>query len=524
MCSRLLPGLVAMLGLMLGRLPAAEPPPNILFAIADDWGYGHASAYGNQWVRTPAFDRVAREGLLFQRAYTPNAKCAPSRACILTGRNSWQLKEAANHICVFPAEFKGFMEALAERGWFTGFTGKGWGPGVAATPGGRPRQMTGRAFQARKATPPAHGIADHDYAANFEDFLAAAPTNRPWVFWYGALEPHRGYEFGSGVAKGGKRLSDVDRVPAFWPDHETVRHDLLDYAFEVEHFDRHLGRMLAALQQRGLLANTLVVVTSDHGPPFPRMKGQAYEAANHVPLAIRWPAGIRASGRVIEDYVSFIDLAPTFIEVAGLDWSGTGMAPTPGRSLAEIFRAERGGVVNPARDHVLLGKERHDVGRPHDWGYPIRGIVKAGRLYLRNFEPGRWPAGNPETGYLNCDGGPTKTLLLEARRQAAADRFWSLNFGRRPAEEFYDLNADPDCVTNLAADPARRALMLELREQMERGLTAQGDPRMSGLGEVFDEYPYADERTRNFHERFLQGERPPAGWVNPTDFEPVAIP
>ena len=109
---------------------AAAPPPNILFAIADDWS-PHAGAYGTPWVKTPSFDRVAREGLLFRRAYTPNAKCAPSRACILTGRNSWQLKEAANHICYFPPEFKGWGEVLAEHGWKVGYTMKGWGPGSA---------------------------------------------------------------------------------------------------------------------------------------------------------------------------------------------------------------------------------------------------------------------------------------------------------------------------------------------------------------------------------------------------------
>ena len=100
----------------------AATPPNILFVIADDWG-PHAGAYGTPWVKTPAFDRVARDGILFQNAYTPNAKCAPSRAAILTGRNSWQLKEAANHLCFFPVEFKGWGEALAENGWTVGHTG-----------------------------------------------------------------------------------------------------------------------------------------------------------------------------------------------------------------------------------------------------------------------------------------------------------------------------------------------------------------------------------------------------------------
>ncbi|MBL9199991.1 MAG: sulfatase [Opitutaceae bacterium] len=502
---------------------AAKPPaPNILFAIADDWG-AHAGAYGTKWVKTPNFDRVARDGLLFRNAYTPNAKCAPSRAAILTGRNSWQLEEAANHICFFPAKFKGWGEALVEQGWFVGHTTKGWGPGVAKDAAGNNRQMTGRAFNERKHTPATTGILPTDYAANFDDFLAAAPAGKPWAFWYGAVEPHRGYEFGSGVAKGGKKLSDIDRVPAFWPDNETVRHDMLDYAYEVEHFDRHLGRMLATLEQRGLLANTLVVVTSDHGMPFPRGKGSAYEYSNHVPMAAMWTNGIAAPGRVIDDLISFVDLAPTFVEVAGLAWAQTGMAPSPGRSLTDIFRAPRGGQVNPARDHVLIGMERHDIGRPGDVGYPIRGIVTHRRLYLQNFEPSRWPACNPETGYLNVDASPTKTFILDARRKNPADPFWPLSFGKRPAEELYDLAADRDCVRNLAASTAHAAEKNALRDRMHAALKAQEDPRMFGRGDVFDKYLHANPQHVNFHERYMKGEKLNAGWVRPTDFEKAPL-
>ncbi len=116
-------------GLTAADAPKTSVRPNILFAVADDWGFGHAGAYGCKWIDTPAMDRVAREGILFNQAYTPNAKCSPSRACIITGRNPWQLKEAGNHWSVFPAEFKSFQEALGEQGYFTGMTGKGWGPG-----------------------------------------------------------------------------------------------------------------------------------------------------------------------------------------------------------------------------------------------------------------------------------------------------------------------------------------------------------------------------------------------------------
>lgn len=503
-------------------VPATAGPPNILFAIADDWG-PHAGAYGTRWVRTPGFDRVAEAGILFRNAYTPNAKCAPSRACILTGRNSWQLKEAANHWCEFPPEFKGWGEALAEHGWCVGHTTKGWGPGVAKDAAGRPRRLTGTAFNEVQAKPATSGISGCDYAANFDRFLDAAPAGRPWAFWYGAIEPHRGYEFGSGVAKGGKRPGDIPRVPACWPDNDTVRNDLLDYAFEVEHFDTHLGRMLASLERRGMLDNTLVIVTSDHGMPFPRGKGNGYEASNHVPLAAMWPAGIAGRRRVVDDYISFIDLAPTLIELAGLRWEATGMAASPGRSLTPIFRSDKSGTVDPTRDHVLIGKERHDVGRPQDAGYPIRGIVKGQLLYLENFEPDRWPAGNPETGYLNVDGGATKSWILDAHRKNPADPHWALCFGKRPAVEFYDLRADPDCVRNLAPAGVRAAERDALRAQMIAELKDQQDPRMFGQGAVFDHYPYASPTGRNFHERFMKGEKLAAPWVSPTDFEKAPL-
>jgi N-sulfoglucosamine sulfohydrolase len=264
-----IPVCLLLLALLSAYAAAADAKrPNILFAIADDWSL-HAGAYGTPWVNTPTFDRIAREGLLFQSAYTPMAKCAPSRAIALTGRHLWQLEEAGNHLAFFPAKFKSWPEVLMDNGWHVGVTGKGWGPGIAHDANGKPRLLTGRPFNRRTAPPPAGAMSNNDYAANFKDFLDAAPKDSPWCFWYGALEPHRAYEFQAGAKKGGKQLSDIDHVPAYWPDHETVRHDMLDYAFEVEHVDMHLSRMITELEQRGLLDNTLVIVTSDHGMPFP---------------------------------------------------------------------------------------------------------------------------------------------------------------------------------------------------------------------------------------------------------------
>ncbi len=482
----------------------ASSKPNILFAIADDWSYGHAGAYGCNWIKTPAMDRVARDGILFNNAYTPNGKCSPSRASIITGRNPWQLKEAGNHWSVFPAEFKSFQEALGEHGYFAGMTGKGWGPGIAKDAAGKNREMAGKPFSTRKfPSRITKGISPADYAGNFNDFLDAAPKDQPWSFWYGGHEPHRGYEYGSGVAKGGRKTSDIDRVPTCWPDTEEVRNDMLDYAFEVENYDLHLSRMLEELEKRGMLENTIVVVTSDNGMPFPHCKGYAYNNSDHLPLAIMWPKGIAKPGRVVDDYVSFIDFAPTFLEVAGVTQSESGMAPTTGRSLTEIFKSDKSGRVIPERDHVLLAKERNDVGRPNDEGYPIRGIVKNSMLYLHNFEPDRGPGGVAETGYKDTDESPTKTAVLETEKKPDLKHFFDASFGKLPADQLFDLRSDPDCMNNLAATMS----FAELQKQLFAELKQQGDPRMLENGHIYDEYPYGFAEKRNFYDRIMRGEK-----------------
>jgi hypothetical protein len=195
------------------------------------------------------------------------------------------------------------------------------------------------------------------------------------------------------------------------------------------------------------------------------------------------------------------------------------MQKIQGTSLTDIFYSEKTGLVTDYRDHVLIGKERHDIGRPHDWGYPIRGIVKDGFLLINNYENDRWPAGNPETGYLNCDGSPTKTVLLQRRSNPATYDYWYWSFGKRPAQELYLIREDPECMNNLANDPLFEKIKFDLLAQMETELSAQGDPRMLGQGNIFDAYVYANEETRGFYERYMKGEKMNAGWVNDTDFE-----
>lgn len=512
---------ILLLGLLPGtRLSSQDQnvTPNILFAIADDQSFPHASAYGCNWIETPGFDYVAEQGLLFMNCYTPNAKCAPSRSSVITGRNSWQLEAAGNHVSIFPEKFKSFCEALDEEtDYFVGFTGKGVAPVDA-----QGRNLTGKRYDDLKMTPPGEGISNKDYAANFGLFLKEKPAGKPFFFWYGGHEPHRPYEFHIGVDKGDRSTTEIGKVPYFWPDNEIIRTDMLDYAFEVEYFNQHLLRMIKTLEEAGELENTIIIVTSDNGMPFPRCKGNEYEYSNHMPLAIMWPEGIVNPGRVIKDYISFIDFAPTILELAGIkDSEDAGMQPVQGESILPILKSDKDGLVIPERNYILLGQERHDVGRPADVGYPIRSIIQDSFLYIHNFKPDRWPVCNPETGYLNTDGGPTKTYILDMNRKGGNPLYWNLNFGLRVEEELYDLQRDPECILNLAIYPEYSERRDMMKERLFNELREQGDPRMYGNGDVFDNYPYAQPGKRNFYEKYMKGElkKTSTGWVNESDYE-----
>lgn len=454
--------------------------PNILFAIADD--ASHMSAYGHRFVNTPSFDRVASDGVLFTSAFTTNPKCAPSRASILTGMHTWQLEDACNHFGIFPAKFAVFPDLLEAAGYHVGYTGKGWAPGDWER-GGFERNPAGPQYSQHHLTPPERTcISKLDYAANFGQFLDERPAGAPFCFWYGAFEPHRRYDPGEGI-RAGKRLEDVD-VPAYLPDDDVVKSDLLDYANEIEWFDRHLGLMLAKLEASGELDNTLVVVTSDNGMPFPRVKGQMYEQDFNLPLAACW-GRVMTPGRTIDDLVSFIDLAPTFLEAAGV----TPHEQMEGRGLIPIFESAHEGCVDAVRTHVVMGKERHDMGREGDVGYPVRCIRTVQHLYVRNFRPDLWPAGNPETGFTNVDSSPTKTLILQKHDEGDV-KYYDLSFGKRPAEELYDIVADPECMRNLAGDPEYAGVKAKLWDELKRELELTGDPRIRGEGDVFDTYEY----------------------------------
>jgi N-sulfoglucosamine sulfohydrolase len=475
-------------GLAAGRAcPAAEPAssaaaprrPNILFAISDDQSFPHASGYGCRFVRTPGFDRVAAAGGLFTTCLAAAPGCSPNRAALLTGRPIGTIREAGTHGSFFPRDLVTYPALLAEAGYLVGYTGKPWGPGNHEV-SGWVENPVGPRFNARSLVPPHAGISKTDYAANFREFLAARTPDQPFCFWYGATEPHRNYAAGQGIAAG-KDPATVD-VPPFLPDTPAVRSDLLDYAVEIEWFDRHLALMLDALAAAGELDDTLVVVTSDNGMPFPRAKANLYEAGIHLPLAVAWPARF-PGGRTVDALVSHCDLAPTFLEAAGVAVP----AEMSGRSLLDLVgEGPPAGGGTPSREFVISGRERHSSSRPDNVGYPSRALRTPTHLYIHNLRPDRFPAGDDGD---DVDGGPTKSLLVEGRDDPAIAPFFAAAFGRRPEHELFDLTSDPWCVDNLAADPAHRELRDALAARLEAELVHSGDPRAGGGGDIFDSYP-----------------------------------
>jgi N-sulfoglucosamine sulfohydrolase len=449
---------------------AQDKRPNIFLAIADDWGDPHAGAYGDPVVKTPTFDRIAKEGVFVRNAFVSSPSCTPSRGALLTGQYHWRLEENANLHSTLQTKFATYPEILQKAGYFIGKTRKAWGPGQLA-PGGRSVDPAGPNF------------------ANFSEFLKTAPVDKPFCFWFGSSDPHRPYEWQSG-AKSGMDLTRV-KVPAALPDNDLTRNDVADYFFEVQRFDTELGEALKLLEESHRLNNTIVVITGDHGMPFPRGKSNLYDLGAHVPLAIRWPGGRIKGEQTIDDFVSLTDLAPTFLEAAGI----AALSEMTGKSLLPRLRGE--GQVH--RDHVIYGKERHVPSQEKGnlSGYPSRALRNKDFLYIRNFRPDLWPNGIPDASaayignsFADTDNGPSKTFLIEHQDDPEVKKFFDLAFAKRPAEELYDLKGDPDELVNMAADPKYADVLKKLSSQLETELRETGDPRIIGGGEKFDEYPY----------------------------------
>jgi len=447
-------------------LATAADRPNILFLMADDWSYPHAGALGDPVVKTPTFDRLVRDGVLFDNAFVSSPSCTPSRHSVASGQYHWRLGEGADLGGSIAADVPVYPDLLAAAGYATGFCRKGTAPSKHSY---RKNDPFGPKFK------------------NFEEFYSKRPAGKPFCFWYGAGEPHRPYDWQVSKREG-IDLASI-KLPACLPDNETARTDLGDYHFKVQRFDSDSARMLALLEKNGELDNTIVVMSGDNGMPFPRGKATLYDLGTRVPLVIRWGDKVKG-GRKLTDFVSLTDLAPTFLAAAGL--------PVPeemtGRSLIPQLVSEKSGQIDPARDHVLTGMERHVYPNPS------RAIRTADFLYIRNFSPAQWRTGEvtgrqphydftktpwptgPGAFSFNVDPGPTKQWMLENSNHRSTTRLNHLAFGPRPNEELYDLRKDPDQLENVAADPTYRKTRDLLSRQLATELRTSGDHRFSLTG------------------------------------------
>jgi N-sulfoglucosamine sulfohydrolase len=485
--------------------------PNFLIIISDDQSWVHAGAYGCNYVRTPEFDSLAHKGLLFKNAFCPAPHSSASRASLLTGMNPWQLEEAGTHFGNFPVKFKVFPDILEENGYLTGATGKGWGPGNWKVTG-RKRNPAGNMYNKYKLDNlPAKFLGDTDPAKNFEDFLSGKKKNQPFCFWYGSSEPHVEYENGIGIKNG----IDTSKIilPTFLPSRPDVKIEIADYLFEIEWFDKQVGRLIKSLKKLGLDENTIIVVTSDNGIVSPHAKRSLYEWGTHIPMVISWPK-ILNKGKLVDRLTSFIDIAPTFLELAGI-----AIPPEmTGKSFAGLFIKEMEMQKKDDPDFVLTGFERHDHRRFDNLGYPMRAIRSNKYLYIRNYKPDRWPEGDPvineygKKGELSLSSWTPYYSYFEP-----GTGLFNLAFGKRDAEELYDINVDPECINNLIDNREYRHIADSLSNILKNELIIQHDPRELGYGDIFESYPYYGMMKQNLGGFKETGQYNPAYHVHPIE-------
>ncbi len=503
---------------------------NVLFCFADDWGR-YAGAYAkldgrpspSEVVRTPNIDRVAREGVLFKNAFVNAPSCTPCRSALLSGRYFFNTGRAAIlQGAIWDGSVPSFPLQLRAAGYHIGKSFKVWTPG---TPADAP--FGGQQFAYQKAGGEQNNYSENvtrrvregqtiaaarekiheEVRGNFASFLAESKPGQPWFYWFGPTTVHRTWVKGSG-----KKLWGIEpdllkgKLPQFLPDVPEVREDFADYLGEVQAFDSYVGVLLEQLKASGQLENTLVGISGDHGAPgFPGGKCNLYDFGVRVALVAAGP-GIKA-GRVADDFVNLMDLAPTFMELGG--------AKLPekmnGRSLLPVLHSEKSGQVDPSRTFVITGRERH-VGsaREGNLPYPQRALRTADFLYIRNFAPDRWPMGAPlavtatrapdantleqdtRAGFADMDAGPTKAWLVAHRNEPQWKWHYDYAFAKRPAEELYDLKNDPEQIKNVAADPTFAAQKKESAARLMKILTDAGDPRVTGDGSTFDKPPFSE--------------------------------
>ncbi len=509
----------------------AADRPNIVFCFADDWGR-YANCYAavesrpsiNQVLKTPNIDRVAREGVLFKNAFVTAPSCTPCRSSLLSGQYFFRTNRGAIlQGAQWDLNIPSYPLLLRDAGYHIGKSHKVWSPG---TPGDAPYggqqyayEKAGRDFCdfSENATKLVNGGMTFEAAKtkilaqvhnNFAAFLADRKSGQPFCYWFGPTLTHRKWEKDSGKALWGIQPDSVKgKLPKFMPDVPEVRADYTDYMGEIQAWDAGVGVIVEKLRSIGELDNTFLVISGDHGMPgVPGGKCTLYDHGVAVALIARGP-GVKP-GRVVDDFVNLMDLAPTFLEVAGL------MPPAcmTGRSFLNVLGSDKSGQVDPVRAWVVTGCERHvAAAREGNLPYPHRALRTRDFLYVRNFAPDRWPMGSPKfksrsdmpsaealeqntfVAFADMDASPTKSWLVRQYGLSEWEWHYEYAFGKRPGEQLFDLRKDPNQTKNVVDDPRYADTKRELSSRLMRILTDAKDPRVTGDGQTFERSPFTDD-------------------------------
>lgn len=442
-----------------------KPRPNILFLLADDWSYPYSEIYGETYVRTPNIEKLTHSGIVFENAYCSAPSCTPSRASILTGLYPHNLGEGVNLCGRLDVKIPTYVQILRENGYAVAFDRKGWAPGDITKMGYTENPCGDK--------------------VEFSKFIGDLPEGKPFFFWFGTNDPHRPFDKNAGKNAG----IDVPKikVPGFLPDTPETREDLADYFSEVEHFDKEIGDLLEILKKNNKLDNTIIIVASDNGMPFPHAKANLYDYGTRVPLIICGSAKMAKNIRNFS-FVNYIDLTPTFLDLAGIKKQPM----MDGKSLLPVLE----GKTTTQNDQVFLERERHCLCRAdldYGAGYPIRAIRTSEYLYIRNFRPDRNPAGDetiPDTPseYGDVDGGITKIYMMDNRNLPAVEPYFKMAFEKRPAEELYVIKADPYNIHNVAESGEYASIKASLSKRLYDWMKSTNDPRLDGKGDEIDRY------------------------------------
>ena len=464
--------------------------PNIVLIIADDASWQHFGTYGAKALETPNIDKMAELGLVFENAFASSSTCTPSRSAILTGRNSFELEDGMLLTGYLPKKFNTYTAILEEAGYKIGSTGKGWGPGGLY---GRPKNpvgtpytyLTKNYYRSEFNDSP---VSEINYAGNFNNFLFDRHENQPFAFWIGFHEPHTPYTEAFAAHRKIKPLAV--QVPTFYPDTDTTRSVIASYLAEIEHLDDQVGAVFKVLKNHNELNKTLIIFTSDNGMPFPRAKGNLYDHGLRVPLIAFWPEVISPQRRV-DDLISLTDLAPTFIDITGLQIPHQ----MSGKSLLDFFRIDKSGKIRSENRKIFAGTERHGKKSACKlWSmenvlpdnaacgnYPSRSIRDNEYLLIWNAMPDNFPVATDIKGNLL-----KKEIVKEHNIE---NGFIAFNIEKRPEFELYHLVTDTYTVKNLSLTTTHDTKFNQMKQELFDYLRERLDPRVMGNPSFWDFTP-----------------------------------